>query len=59
MMTYRWRECIYKTHREGERERTRRMANHQFKTDASNATLNPLYIQKNPTILWKLNQFAI
>ena len=22
----------------------------QFKTDASNATLNPLYIQKNPTI---------
>ena len=26
------------------------MMNHQFKTDASNATLNPLYIQKNPTI---------
>ena len=26
------------------------MANHQFKTDASNATLNPLYIQKNVTI---------
>ena len=26
------------------------MANYQFKTDASNATLNPLYVQKNPTI---------
>ena len=48
MMTYRWRECIDKTHRE--KERTRRMMNHQFKTDASNATLNPLYIQKNVTI---------
>ena len=26
------------------------MMDDQFKTDASNATLNPLYIQKNPTI---------
>ena len=26
------------------------MMNYQFKTDASNATLNPLYIQKNTSV---------